>query len=130
MRPYGCLTKALLLAAGVGLPAGTAHALTCYVVFDRSENIIYRDHYPPVDLSDAGRAEREALRNRGEFLLFVEAEECPRIEYFTGVAGTVALRLENTVTPTVQPASAPARPAAAPAPRAPRKPAGKASGSY
>jgi hypothetical protein len=126
MRPYDSLTKALLFVASVGLPAGAANALTCYVVFDRSENIVYRDHYPPVDLSDAGRAEREAMRNRGEFLLFVEADQCPRIEYFTGTAGTVQLRLEDTLAPSPQPPRESAKPAA-PAPRTPRKPAAKAS---
>jgi len=36
-------------------------------VFDRTENVIYRDVFPPVDLSDAGKADRDAMRQRGEF---------------------------------------------------------------
>jgi hypothetical protein len=123
MRRYRLVTKALLFAAGVVLPAA-AHALTCYVVFDRSDNVIYRDHYPPVDLSEAGRAEREAMRSRGEFLLFMESDQCPRIEYFTGSAGTVSLRLEEMLAPSGQPPREPAKPPQAP-PRAPRKPAAK-----
>ena len=54
--------------------AGAAQAITCYVVYDRSDNVTYRDVYPPVDLSDAGRAQREAMRLRGEFLLFHETD--------------------------------------------------------
>jgi hypothetical protein len=115
-----------LLAVGVALPADDARAVTCYIVFDRSDNVIYRDLYPPVDLSDAGRVERDALRARGEFLMFLESEQCPRIEYFTGAAGSVGLRLEDTLAPSAQPAQDPSKPVPMRAPRAPRKPAAKA----
>lgn len=119
----------LALAAAVAgmLVAAESHAITCYVVMDRTENVLYRDVYPPVDMSDAGRAERDALRRRGEFLFFMEAEQCPRLEYFTGVAGNVALRLDQTVSPAADAPSATAKPAPAreAAPRAPRKPAPK-----
>jgi len=99
--------------------------VTCYVVFDRTENVTYRDVYPPVDLSDAGRAEREAMRSRGEFLMFMESDLCPRLEFFTGVAGTVSLRLDETLSPTMEVTREPAKPPPQ-APRAPRKPAAKA----
>lgn len=114
----------LLLTAVVALAAvqsGAAAALTCYVVFDRNDNITYRDVYPPVDLSDAGRAERDAMRRRGEFLLFMESEDCPRIEYFTGNAGTIGLQLDQTLAPSQAPresaAPAAAQPARSGAPR-------------
>jgi hypothetical protein len=111
MRHRILLTAAVALAA---MQAGAAAAITCYVVFDRSDNVTYRDVYPPVDLSDAGRAEREAMRRRGEFLLFMESEDCPRIEYFTGNAGTIGLQLDQTLAPSQAP-----RDAAAPAPAQP-----------
>jgi hypothetical protein len=101
--------------------AADSEAVTCYVVMDRTENVLYRDVYPPVDMSDAGRAERDALRRRGEFLFFMESEHCPRLEYFTGAAGTVALRLDQTSTPPTDAAGITPKPAPDPAPR-PRKP--------
>jgi len=125
MRPTLPLAVAAFVAAGLSLVAGVAEAVTCYVVFDRTENVTYRDVYPPVDLSDAGRAEREAMRSRGEFLMFMESDLCPRLEFFTGVAGTVSLRLDETLSPTMEVTREPAKPPPQ-APRAPRKPAAKA----
>jgi hypothetical protein len=119
MRPMPALCAALV-ATTLGLAAADALAVNCFVVFDRTENVIYRDVFPPVDLSDAGKADREAMRQRGEFLMFMDAEQCPRLEFLTGAAGNVALRLDETLAPTREPAK-PATPQAAPrAPRAPR----------
>jgi hypothetical protein len=129
MRPIAPLAVAAIAAAGLFVVAGEAAALTCYVVFDRTENVTYRDVYPPVDLSEAGRAERDAMRSRGEFLMFMESEQCPRLEFFTGAAGTVALRLDQTLSPTAEGTRQSAKPAAAAspaqAPRPARKPAAK-----
>ncbi len=107
----------------LALAAGESQALTCYIVFDRNENAIYRDVYAPVDLSDAGKADREAMRRRGEFMMFMESEECPRLEFFTGSAGTVGVRLDQTLPPTGETPREPAKPAT---PRAPKKPAPRA----
>ena len=116
-----------LLATVCALAAAEAQALTCFVVMDRSDNVIYRDVYPPIDLSDAGNAEREAMRRRGEFLMFMESEQCPRLEFFTGAAGSVGLRLEQTLSPSDAPREA-AKPAPTQrTPRKPAKPAAKAS---
>ena len=119
------LPSAFACALAFGL-AAPAHAVTCYVVMDRSDNVIYRDVVPPVDLSDAGRGAREAMRLRGEFFLFHEAENCPRVEFFTGNAGTVSLVLDQTAAPSPRPATTPAAaataPPAGPAPRAARPP--------
>ncbi len=125
MRPIVPLVVAALVAAGLAAVPTNAQAMTCYVVLDRTENVTYRDVYPPVDLSEAGRADREAMRLRGEFLMFMESEQCPRLEYFTGAAGTVSLRLDQTSSPATEATREPAKPAAQ-APRAPRKPAAKA----
>jgi len=72
------------------------------------------------DLSDAGKAEREAMRQRGEFLMFMDAEHCPRLEFLTGYAGNVAVRLDETLSPTRPPARQAATPGAPRATRAPR----------
>lgn len=125
MRPLAPLAVAAFVAASLSVAAGDARALTCYIVFDRTENVLYRDVYPPVDLSDAGRAERDAMRARGEFMMFMESDQCPRLEFFTGAAGTVSLRLDQTLSPTTEVTREQAKPAP-PAPRAPRKPAAKA----
>ncbi|HVF65838.1 MAG TPA: hypothetical protein VNE58_17780 [Casimicrobiaceae bacterium] len=122
MRSHALISSSIL-AVALG-SAGMAQALTCYVVLDRTDNVIYRDVYPPVDLSDAGRAERDDLRRRGEFLLFLESESCPRLEFFTGAAGTVGLRLDQTLSPPTDMKVEPARaqePAKAPPART-RKP--------
>lgn len=106
---------AALCAALAALPAG---AVTCFVVLDRNDNVIYRDALPPVDLSDAGKAAREAMRARGEFMMFHEVESCPRLEFFTGGAGTTAVRLDQALAPTPVPAAAaPRAGAAAPKPK-------------
>ena len=136
MRPLASLFVTTFFAGSLSAAAGEAQALTCFVVFDRTENVIYRDVYPPVDLSEAGRAERDAMRGRGEFLMFMESEECPRLEFFTGAAGTVALRLDQTLSPAMEITREPAKPAsqarqgsparqAPQAPAAPAKPAAK-----
>jgi len=127
MRSPLALALAAVAVAGLGA-ASDSHAITCYVVMDNTENVLYRDVYPPVDMSDAGRAERDALRRRGEFLFFMDAENCPRLEYFTGVAGNVALRLDQTVAPPSDGVAAAVKPGPVrekAAPGAPRKPAPK-----
>ena len=115
--------KALLCATLAAIASSAwsvdAQAITCYVVYDRSDNVTYRDVYPPVDLSDAGRAEREAMRRRGEFLMFLETDQCPRIEYFTGAAGSIGVQLDRTVAEGNAPAAAAS--GAAPAPGSPAR---------
>ena len=117
--------RVALAALTLAAAASQAQAVTCYVVYDRTENVIYRDVIPPVDLSDAGAQEREAMRKRGETMMFMESDTCPRLEFFTGGAGNIGLRLDDALAPSpnaVAPAAAPAKPAA------PRKPAPKANG--
>ncbi|HXL83318.1 MAG TPA: hypothetical protein VN989_04240, partial [Casimicrobiaceae bacterium] len=68
--------------------SATAYALTCHIVLDRADTVVYRDIVPPVDLSDRGRAARTAMRQRGEFLLVIEADQCSRFVATTGGAGS------------------------------------------
>ena len=96
MRP-GLLRLIIAIASCIAA-ASPAHALICYVVYDRSENVIYQSTYPPVDMSNAGYPQREALRARGEHLTFGDSNECPRVVFLTGSGGTSDLRVDEVVT--------------------------------
>lgn len=69
---------AFLAAAVSALAAATplAFAVTCFEVFDRGDVLIYRDTVSPVDLSTAGASAREAMRSRGETLVFFDTDVC------------------------------------------------------
>jgi hypothetical protein len=91
-------TKTLLgLAIAAGLATGTATASTCYIVLDRSENVIYRGTFPPLDLSERGQADRDAMRRRGEHLIAMESDRCPGVEFFTGSAGSATLTVDQII---------------------------------
>jgi hypothetical protein len=77
--------------------SATAYALTCHIVFDRADTVVYRDIVPPVDLSDRGRAARTAMRQRGEFLLTIEADQCSRFVATTGAAGAGGATVDEIV---------------------------------
>ena len=72
----------------MALLAGSASAINCYTVLDRSDNILYRGIIPPIDLSEKGQAERDAMRQRGQHLIAMDTDRCLGIEYFTGSAGS------------------------------------------
>ena len=74
---------AILAAAALAAVQGSAQA-TCYFVLDRNDNTIYRGTQPPVDMSDRGAAERDAMRSRGEYLLYVETDACAPLQFVTG----------------------------------------------
>jgi hypothetical protein len=46
-------------------------------VLDRSDAVVYQGPLPPVDLSSAGDAARDALRKRGEVLINFDTSTCP-----------------------------------------------------
>lgn len=77
--------------------SATAYALTCHIVLDRSDTVVYRDIVPPVDLSERGRADRAALRQRGEFLLMMESDQCTRFVAPTGAAGAGGASVDEIV---------------------------------
>jgi hypothetical protein len=119
--------------------SATAYALTCHIVLDRADTVVYRDIVPPVDLSERGRAARTAMRQRGEFLLMIEADQCSRFVATTGAAGAGGASVEEIVAglrsyqvagsgggvmssgaaPSVRPGASPAAPGAPAAPPAP-----------
>jgi hypothetical protein len=88
-----------LIAAGAALAcaAGSASAMNCYTVFDRNDNVVYRGTVPPIDLSERGAAEREAMRQRGQHMIAMDADRCPGVEFFTGSAGTSTLSVDQIV---------------------------------
>lgn len=132
MRP---LLLALTVCAAAALTP-SASGMTCYLVLDRNDNVIYQDIFPPLDLSDAGDAERKAMRARNEHMIAMETDRCPRLELVAGQgAGRINLEqmsepmmLKPSADPDNAPAitrsgSAPAPAKAKPAPKAPAKPA-------
>jgi hypothetical protein len=129
------MRKTLLasLLAGIALAGAAvpAAAINCYQVIDRNDAVIYRGTIPPIDLSEKGNAEREAMRKRGQQLIAMDVDRCLGVEYFTGAAGSASLSVDEIVggiqmrgktpggyVPPSSGAGAPARaPSAAPAPR-------------
>ena len=123
-------TWTLIAAASAALAgvAGSAGAMTCYTVLDRNDNVVYRGTIPPIDLSDRGAAEREAMRRRGQHMIAMDADRCPGVEFFTGSAGSSTLSVDQIVGGIVPmrglaPAGNTPSFGAAPPPRAPTTPA-------
>ena len=71
--------------------------MECYTVLDRSDNVVYRGTIPPIDLSDKGIPEREAMRQRGQHMIAMDADRCPGVEFFTGTAGSSTLSVDEIV---------------------------------
>ena len=82
-----------LAGAALAVAASAADATTCYVILDAKETIVYRAPMPPVDMSDRGAAARDALRQRGNYLLFMDTERCVPIGFDSG---EVISRQSNT----------------------------------
>jgi hypothetical protein len=95
MRPG--LFGLILASATCGFAASPAHAIMCYVIYDRGDNVIYQSTYPPLDMSNAGYPQREALRARGQHLTFGDVPKCPTVVYLTGSGGTTDLRVDEFV---------------------------------
>ena len=93
------LPISVMIATGAALvcAAGSAAAMQCYTVLDRSDNVVYRGTIPPIDLSDKGIPEREAMRQRGQHLIAMDSDRCPGVEFFTGSAGSSALSVDEIV---------------------------------
>jgi hypothetical protein len=95
MRPK--LFRLMLASALCVAAAGPAHAVICYVVYDSNENVIYQSSYPPVDMSNAGIPQRDALRARGEHLTFGDIPQCPTVVFLTGVGGMSNIKVDDVV---------------------------------
>ena len=71
--------RGLAVAALVGATAPAA-AFNCYVIVDRSNEVIYQDTKAPIDMSDEGTVARDALRSHGQQLITMDTERCPAID--------------------------------------------------
>ena len=91
------ITGKIAAGAVLACAAGPAAAMQCYTVLDRSDNVVYRGTVPPIDLSDKGIPEREAMRQRGQHMIAMDADRCPGVEFFTGTAGSPSLSVETIV---------------------------------
>ena len=76
MHKIPLFAAALGLAGAASLPA---EALVCNIVFDRNDQVIYRDVTPPLDLSDGGSRARAAMRQRGEYLMVIDTDRCAQV---------------------------------------------------
>jgi len=95
MRSICC--SLLLAVSALALPHGTALANNCYFVYDRADNVIYRSQQPPVDMSDRGAASRDAMRQRGEYLMYVDTDACAPIAFITGPGTPGTLSVDEIV---------------------------------
>jgi len=95
MRSIWCCP--LLATAALWLAPAPALAATCYFVYDRNDNMIYRDTQPPVDMSQRGAASRDAMRQRGEYLLFGESDRCAPLAFLTGPGTPGTLTVDQIV---------------------------------
>jgi hypothetical protein len=73
------VARGLAVAALVGAAAPAA-AFNCYVIVDRTNEVIYQDTSAPIDMSDDGDAARNALRARGQQLITMDTDRCPAID--------------------------------------------------
>ena len=87
--------KLAFLAAALGLVVGAASlpakAMVCNIVFDRNDQVIYRDTAPPLDLSDGGSRARAAMRQRGEYLMVIDADRCLKVAPATTGSATASV---------------------------------------
>ena len=87
-----------LAALGAALAlASPARAFTCYMLYDRNDNLVYRDTLSPVDMSEQGDAAREAMRRDGEYLIVADADRCPQVRFVFGAAGSKTLSVDAVV---------------------------------
>jgi hypothetical protein len=88
MQKSKCALFALAVVAATA--AGTANAVNCYIVLDSKNAVVYQDVFPPVDMSEQGDAARAAIRQRGQFLMMMDALQCPRLIAASGPSGAPA----------------------------------------
>ena len=84
-------------ATTLALLPSAAGAYTCYMLYDRNDNLVYRDTISPVDMSEQGDAARESMRNRGDYLVVADADRCPQVTFVFGSAGSSTLSVDSIV---------------------------------
>jgi len=73
-----------MLSAAAAAPA---NAVICYTLIDRSDTLLYRGSLPPVDMSSAGAAQREALRRNNQYLMVLDVDRCEAVVAAVGTTG-------------------------------------------
>jgi hypothetical protein len=87
---------AWIAALAFAASAPATAAFFCYTVYDRAGEIAYRDSVSPFEGAlDPTSSGREAMRRRGEHLVFFEADFCPPVSRVVGL-GSVASRPPTT----------------------------------
>jgi len=94
MRKRIIVLAAALVAWGI---AGTARAITCYVIYDRAGVVTYRSPGPPLDLSDVGAPARTVMRERGEHLIIADFDQCLPPDPGSKGSGAAAASVEDIV---------------------------------
>lgn len=90
--------RTLAVATLLLSPAFAAQAAPCYVIYDRNDAVIYRDHKPPFDLSDMSSRERDMMRRQGQHLLVADfLEECNPVGFISPVTGANTASVEEIV---------------------------------
>lgn len=86
----------------------SASAITCYLILDRNDAVVYRDSTPPFDLTDTQSPQRAALRQRGHHLMIAEFDNCYSVGYVTTSSGggtvtvdEIVMRLKPAISTTV-----------------------------
>jgi hypothetical protein len=90
----------IVLLAAAALPASAA---PCYLVYDRSDAVIYRDYTPPFDLSVENSPERAMMRKQGQHLLIAEFDNCDPVGFISPTTGGTTATVDEIVNG-VQPA--------------------------
>ena len=87
MRAFrlSCAVAATLLSVA----ATPVAARSCFVIVDKTNDVIYQSSFPPVDLSDDGTPARDAMRARGQQLIAMDTDTCPAIDraHIAGAGG-------------------------------------------
>ena len=91
------IVPTFLAACAAALLSPAAGAFTCYMLYDRNDNLVYRDTISPVDMSEQGAAARESMRDRGDYLVVADADRCPQVTFVFGAAGTSTLTVDSIV---------------------------------
>ncbi len=82
------LAQAVLAAALAAASTAALAASTCYTVYDHQGAIVYRAFQPPFDgAQDFASPGREAMRARGENLVFFPADFCAPVASVGGIGG-------------------------------------------
>ncbi len=77
MKRHRIPAIAAALFAGAAFATPTLAAPMCYTIYDRQDEVVYRGYALPFDGAfDPASAGRQAMRGRGENLVFFEADYC------------------------------------------------------